>query len=130
MNCKERWNKTLHLLIMFLCTLHSSKRHLSLKIVHKVVSVLQLELCVKQRAVETTRSALCMRPNATVMKVSFWYCFTLKAFYQWILIIHKIFWLKIFDEYIMHSLRPFLVYKWYWIGIMWIHYHVTDATEE
>lgn len=48
--------------------------HLLQRIVHRVVNVLPLVLCVKQRAVETKRPALCTTPNVTVINVSYFWC--------------------------------------------------------
>ncbi len=73
----------------------SWRRHLWRRIVHRVVNVLPLVQCVKQRAVETMRSALCTTPDATVIDVS---CFT---FTQHILT------QNLFDKYRMHSFQSF-----------------------
>lgn len=73
----------------------SWRRHLRRRIVHRIVNVLPLVQCVKQRAVETMRSALCTTPDATVIDVS---CFT---FTQHILT------QNVFDKYIMHSFQSF-----------------------
>ncbi len=75
----------------------SWRRHLWQRIAHRAVNVLPLVRCVKQRAVERTRSALCTTPNATVIDVS---CFTLY-------ITQHILTQNVFDKYIMHSFQSF-----------------------